>query len=396
MSGSLDAATFQARTIAILKSPDGTAANISGRVLTDQYLNRYDLVASTARPPYVIRCNGVPDTRTGNVVSIQITGGQLYQTAQSGGVWVADTAGNWTQTSIPTPPQPTPSGGFTVSNGRLVDAKGNPFRAKGVNVNYTQVWGNGAPDIGRVNRACLQHAFPGINFVRFACWGGALPPVGDAATVAWVSDLTANGIVVLMDLHYTGNAISPYDGTASAWFAGWSKQFAGNPMVWWDTQNEPHGSGISAMQAGQYNAIRSGGSTSPILLCCGDPGGELTGQNPADYASMHNVAFDMHYYGWMPSNGHPWSEVLGELAGYRSADGVIPVLCCETGDSTDGNTRDGNWQQVLASSLGNAAGFACWYMNWNSQGADLLLAAPFDGSALTDYGSLVRNAITSG
>lgn len=381
-------------------TPDNTWITAAGSPsIVDDSLNVYTLVDSSAAGKGLqIAKNAVVDPPTQNVVKLGILHRKVHQENAAGSWYVDNQVGNttataWAQEADPTAPA---TGKFQVSGGQILGPSGAPFRAKGVNVNYTQVWGNHGVDVGRVNRSCLQRAFPGINFVRFACWGGALAAPGDPTVTAWINDLTNNGIVVMIDLHYTGNAISPSDPTANNWFAGWARQYANNPMVWFDTQNEPHGSGISAMMLGQYNAIRGAGNGNIVLLCTGNPGGEITGMSPSDLAQMTNVGFDSHYYGWMPSNGIPWSSILSELSAFSSKNGPIPVLCCETGDSTDGNTRDSNWQQVLQASLSNPAGFACWYMNWDSSGADLLLASPYDGSALTDYGSVVANAIKTG
>lgn len=387
-----------------MPSPDNTwISSPSDKAILDDWMNAYTLVATAGKGNQIAK-NAAIDPPTQNVTKLGILSRKVHQQNQAG-AWYVDTATGktnttaWAQESDPTAPAPQPpSGAFRVSGGKIVDSKGNAFRAKGPNCNYTQVWGNHQVDLDRFSLANLQRAFPGLNFVRFANWGGQLAPVGDAKTVAWTNDLTSHGVVVMYDLHYTGDAISPSDATANGWFNGWAGFWKANPMVWFASQNEPHGYGtnISAMMKGQYNAVRSAGSSAIMLLACGNPGGETTGMAQSDFASMTNAAFDAHYYGWMPQNGISWQEILHELSGFHSQDGAMPVLCLETGDSTDGNNRDGNWQDVLNQSLSNPAGFACWYWNWDTNGADRLLAAPFDGSQLTDYGQVVRSAIQSG
>jgi len=321
--------------------------------------------------------------------------GKLSDTIEgtASGKWAVAGGQSPAPVSIPT----VGTGMFKVSGGKIADPYGNPYRAKGVNVCYTRPWGSdGGVDITRITRAVLQRAFPGINFIRFANWAGALSNPADPTVAAWISDMTSNGIVVETELHYTGQAISGTDATACNWLAAWASQYRANPRVWLGTQNEPHGRGISKMQQGQYAAIRATGNASPVMLCCGDPGAEITGLTTSVYAAMTNVAWDMHYYGWMPSSGHTWPSICTVLGAYSSKDGAIPVLCLETGDATDGKVRDANWRQVLTQSLGNANGFAAWQMNWNSGDADNLMASPFDGSALTDYGQTVRTAIETG
>ena len=406
MSGTtLDAATFQARAITMLSSGNGSRAIAPGIRLTDRFLNRYELVASTTRPPYAIRRNGMLDPVTGGVSYLGIYTGQLYQWTAAGGCYVADAAGAWTAAADPTkpppppPPPPPPGSLYKISGGRIYAPDGTAFRARGVNVCYTQAWGSGAIDIGRVTPQRLIASLPGLNFVRFACWRGALPSPQDAAVIAWVNALTAAGVVVEIELHYTGNAVAASDATANAWLSGMAGTFKANPRVWYGTQNEPHGGGaaISAMMKGQHDAIRSVGATAPVMLCCGDPMGEITSMDHAAIAAMSNVVWDMHYYGWMPANGITWAACVAALGAYMSKDGAIPVLCLETGDGGGSSAQDGNWSTVLSQSLNNRDGFAAWMVNWVSDAADCLWSAPFDGSVIqSPYGTLVANAIRSG
>ena len=55
---------------------------------------------------------------------------------------------------------PTATGQFYVSNGQIIDPKGQPFVARGINV----LEGN------RPSVATLQADFPRINFVRLAIY----------------------------------------------------------------------------------------------------------------------------------------------------------------------------------------------------------------------------------
>jgi len=238
MSGTLDPATFQARAITMLSSGNGSKAVSPGTRLTDRFLNRYELVASTTRPPYAIRRNGTLDPITGGVSWLGIYTGQLYQWTATGGCYVADVAGAWTAAADPTkpppppPPPPPPGSLYKVSNGRIYAPDGTAFRAKGVNVCYRRLWGDNQVDLGRVTPARLRGAYPGLNFVRFACHGeNPLPAPNDAQVVAWVNDLTASGIIVEIELHYTGNAVSSGDTRANAWLSGMAGTFKANPRV---------------------------------------------------------------------------------------------------------------------------------------------------------------------
>jgi len=381
-------------------SPSGTIITGTDAYLWDNAGRRFNIT-----PGRQIAINDTLDPITANVKQLQIKAGPAQQVTNSGGVWnYGGTPGSWTNVTPapppPPPPQPIPASGlYKVSNGRIYAPDGTPFRARGVNVCYTRAWGDGSIDIGRVTPARLLAAFPGLSFVRFACWRGALPSPQDAAVIAWVNALTAAGVVVEIELHYTGNAVAASDATANAWLSGMAGTFKGNPRVWYGTQNEPHGGGaaISAMMKGQHDAIRAVGATAPVMLCCGDPMGEITSMDHAAIGAMSNVAWDMHYYSWMLSNGMNWAPICSALAAYQSKDGAIPVICAETGDGDGSSARGSNWQSVLQQSLNNPGGFAAWVVNWVSDQADCLWAAPFDGSVIqSDYGQLVANAIRSG
>jgi Cellulase (glycosyl hydrolase family 5) len=400
MSGTLDAATLRARSIGLQTWGDGSKAYPLGIRLVDHYVNCYELVTSIDTAAFFNQAQR--NTRhhygSGYVARIYNNDQQCHQWTPEGTCYVADASGASAlaadPTKLPLPP-PAPGSAFHVSAGQILDPTGKVFRARGVNVSYTRLWGDGKVDLTRCTGPMLRRTFPGINFVRFANWNGALSDPADPTVAGWVADLALNGIVVEVELHYTGNAIAPNDPIACAWLARWAKAYANNPMIWYGLQNEPHGSRIAAMQAGLYAAVRSAGATAPVLLCCGNPN-ENVGLDKSVYAAMTNVAFDMHYYGWMVDKGYSWSSICATLAQYTSQDGVLPVLCLETGDSTDGRVRDANYRVVLGESLANKAGFAAWFMNWNVTGeADRLLAAP-DGSALTDYGQMVRTAIQVG
>jgi Cellulase (glycosyl hydrolase family 5) len=294
-----------------------------------------------------------------------------------------------------------PSGIFQVANGAVTDPSGKPWRANGINCCYRQVWGNGQPDLARFSSTALKRGFPGLNFVRFAdlySYGitRAAHPAYDATVRAWVQDLTSNGIVVEAEVHYTGAYASGQALIdAKRWLAEWASTFKDNPMVWFGTQNEPHGNahGISRMMRVMYDAVRNTGNKSPVLFCCGNPGDEITGMDPAQFSSTSNTGFDTHYYGWIVSSGLSLGQVAAQCSAFRNQQGPMTVFCLETGDSTDGRNRDANWKQVLLQSLNNPPSSAAWYANWSDTGADQLLAAPYDFSSLTDYGQVVRTAM---
>jgi Cellulase (glycosyl hydrolase family 5) len=135
--------------------------------------------------------------------------------------------------------------------------------------------------------------------------------------------------------------------------------FKDNPYVWFGTNNEPSliypgnssavatgPQSLSAWQKATYNAIRGTGNTNPILL---EPGGDAVGnfrngagipmmafQDPTVVATMTNVIWDPHIYGFMnnnatdaASNNLLVSEVIAACQAVKSADGIVPCIIGE-------------------------------------------------------------------
>ncbi len=396
----------------VTPSKTGTyITKVSDAPVVDDGYNLWSLVASSpagsglqiavdkamAPPPAVV------DPVTANVVKVGIdlvNGFRRVVQQNAAGSWYWTAApgapsATWTQIAGPDGPAPAPGSIYRVQNGRFYAPDGTPFRAKGVNVCYRRLWGDNAVDLGRVSLAALKRAYPsGLNFVRWAChWENPLPPSSDPVARQWVTDLTAAGIIVLVDLHVTGNALDPGNAQANNWLADWAAWGKGNARVWFDTQNEPHGNGISAMMRGQYQAIRSTGNPNPVLLCTGNPGGEITGMNQADFAGMSNVGFDTHCYGWMTPQ---WPGLLQNLSAFHSADGSMPVICAEFGDGGGSDAQDSNWVANVQTALAHPGGFAAWMVNWAMSPADCLWAPPLDGSVINGgFGQMVHDAIVA-
>jgi hypothetical protein len=112
---------------------------------------------------------------------------------------------------------------------------------------------------------------------------------------------------------------------------------------------------------------------------------------PSLYASMTNIVWDLHQYGW--GSGYStdpaavkaalWGSVTscsGVLAAQsiRSADGLVPVIIAEFGDSTDGAKLDPNGAVVCQVVGTSGLGFAAWV--W-------ALIGPYH-DVLTSYGQL--------
>jgi hypothetical protein len=192
--------------------------------------------------------------------------------------------------------------------------------------------------------------------------------------------MTSRGIVVEFEDHpdggggqdpaYTGSALE----SELAWYASMAKTYVANPYVWFGTFNEPgtQGGSVSGWELATYNAIRGAGNNNPILLeIVGWPGAWNNSMTPSDFAGMHNTVWDPHFYGWVARYATDQASVdqalADEIAAVQqipSADGKMPVIIAEYGNSTDGTTIDPNGAQVVTS-VANAggsgkAGSAAW------------------------------------
>jgi hypothetical protein len=331
-----------------------------------------------------------------------------------------------TPTPVPTPsPTPAPQGGastgsFHVANGQIIAPGGQTFIAKGINIYWDQL----SSAVGNGTTMPLTTAFPGLSMVRVNFEG---PPGSGYPDVsqfeAQVNALTAKGIVVELEDH-TGISNQPYTGaqlaTEQAWYSSLATTFKDNPYVWFGTYNEPGNgtdlAGIAAQELATYNTIRAAGDNAPILMeepSGGNPGlvgADATGYDgagpmtPSDYAGMHNIVWDLHSYGWDSGYSTDQATVSAALEGsasgasgiagaqtITSADGTVPVIIGEFGNSTTGNSIDGNANQVIQAIASSGKGFLAWGWNPGAVGDQLT-----DGSGnLTSYGQQIASIIGS-
>ena len=118
---------------------------------------------------------------------------------------------------------------------------------------------------------------------------------------------------------------------------------------------------------------------------------------PSTYSSMTNIVWDFHFYGWDSGYSTDQATVNAALLGsasagqgilaaqtITSADGLVPVLIGEYGNSTDGQNIDPNWVQVITAVETSGYGSAAWEFNTGGV-ADVLVS----GGTLTAYGQMV-------
>jgi hypothetical protein len=265
--------------------------------------------------------------------------------------------------------------------------------------------------------------FPGLNFVRLTVTDYQSPDT----YAAFVNTMTSHGIVVEFEDHTSSDGVDGGGGRGVMytgqlltnelnWYSSVARTFASNPYVWFGTDNEPsvtdpisgqrNPAMLSSWEQQTYNAIRSTGNNSPIIMEFpggGYPdGGSVAGygMDPNVYAPMSNVIAGIHLYGWS-SNFLPDQQAvntaLAELVqggqSMTTLDGHVPVILDEYGISTEGAVNDANGTLVLQAAqhsnlvIGGAA------FTWNAGGADSLT----DGQGhLTPYGQEVAQWIASG
>jgi hypothetical protein len=289
------------------------------------------------------------------------------------------------------------TGTFSVSGGQILGPNGKPFIAKGVDVDES------------IPGPQVSSLFPGINFVRM--------PSGPSMSVSdlqgEVTSFTNLGIVVEIEDH-PWPEVAPYTGsdltTETDWYASLASAFVGNPYVWFGTMNEPQTSygsaeaAISTQEAAIYSAIRGAGSNTLImmeLMGGGNPGtvGAGFGMTPSTYALMTNIVWDLHFYGWAANYSTDPATVNAALLGsassgtgiqaaqtITSADGLVPVLIGEYGDSTDGESVDANADEVITAVETSGYGCAAWEDSPGTGGADILVS---NGALTTPYGQTV-------
>lgn len=407
--------------------------------IIDDAMNAWGLVAGTAASGQQIAVQKagttapVVDPITAHVskLGIDLVAGkrQIVQQNAAGSFYTASGPGQaWQQITGPDGPvvPPTPGSTYRVSGGHILKPDGTRFKARGLNLFFLNWPENTQIEAGRAVADAaanpLSATFPGTNFVRFVCFqsvGQCAMATADAIA-PYVDHLTANGIVVMLDPHIFPGLLSGNDlATVCSRMAEYATRWKGNPNVWGETQNEPAGNTDAEVTA-IYNAWRNTGNTNPMVIYVDGEnwGGALS---PAVVAGMHNVIFEIHYYGHNSGYSTDQAAVSANLAGlvagrshYTSADGPVPVMCCEFGaagfvgaPSDGGYDANGSWQTKNWAQAKQAVynspdleGWAEWA--WNvpdmfypyANNICALLNTSYDGS-LSLNGQHLRDAIAA-
>jgi hypothetical protein len=308
------------------------------------------------------------------------TGSATFTASATGYPAVTVTA---TETSAGTG-NPGPAPQLHVSGNKLLNSAGQAVILRGVDrsgTEYACVQGNGIFD-GEVDQAAVSAMKSwGINAVRVplneACWNGeSYVNAADAGTnyisaiKSYVSLLNANGLVAILDLHWTDGAYTgPSAGCSSAeatcqkpmpdaaqaipFWSSVAATFKGNDAVIFDLFNEPYASradnndsaegwqcwetgspctGISYPVAGMQqmiNAVRGAGADNVIMLGGEEYANDLTGwlqYEPTD--PDHNLAASWHSYNFNAcSTQSCWTSQIAPVIAQ------VPVIAGEIGEN---------------------------------------------------------------
>jgi hypothetical protein len=289
-----------------------------------------------------------------------------------------------TEVPVPTAPQ------LHVSGNKLVDSSGAQVILRGVDrsgTEYACVQGNGIFDgpNDQASITAIKSWGSKVNAVRVplneACWN-AESYVNSAyagtnyinAIKAYVSLLNSNGLVAILDLHWTdGTYTGPSSGCSSAqatcqkpmpdaaqaipFWTSVANTFKGNDAVVFDLFNEPYASratgstasgwtcwlsggtcsGISYQVAGMQsmvNAVRSTGANNVLMLGGEEYANDLTSwlaNEPTD--PDHNLAASWHSYNFNTCNSQScWTSQVAPVIAQ------VPVVAGEIGENDCGGS----------------------------------------------------------
>jgi hypothetical protein len=298
-------------------------------------------------------------------------------------------------------PSPSRNAPFHVYGGQIIGPGGQPFKAQGIDILESTLGSivrdsSGGP---------LLTNFPGTNMVRIAMESG-YTSYNTPSFVNAVSWLTAKRIVVEIGNYNNNENIATRHVLTDElnWYVALAGKYKNNPYVWFSTDNEPtdrktYSGATTAEQLAVYNAIRATGNTAMIGI-----EDSFATLNPANYSHMTNVHWDAHYYNWLTHYSTDLATNEAAIASrnallnslFKDADGTLPVICGEFGNSTDGRNIDPGGAQAVQAVLNvspSYSGWTAWLYYWpgtSTMGDQLLNQST---GRLTAYGQQIATAL---
>jgi mannan endo-1,4-beta-mannosidase len=291
------------------------------------------------------------------------------------------------------------TGQFTTANGKIYDPNGNPYVARGVNVDGQNYWTNHdpTPDVNKVVDDWGFNMVRAIN-LPVADWRG--PGYGIKLDEI-VNAYTARKAVVVIEAHESTGSYWQGDqlNQITNWFAGLAAKYKDNPYVWFNTANEPgnmqkpaSGSAAAAtwdqwtpdgakwlnMNQTIISAIRKAGNNNVVLVDGTNYGQDQAWDDLGNLVPKHsailtygptlasefsNVVFDTHVYGEWSSPGAISQRLPKYIQAAQAAN--LPLIFGEYGATIDGDYVQVQ-QQFLAIANQYNIGRAAWA--WSDSG----------------------------
>lgn len=279
--------------------------------------------------------------------------------------------------------------GFSVREGRLVDACGDVFVARGVNLPHA--WRPRA-----TGKAIRQSAALGSNVVRVVLSDGTRwRRTSPGAVRRILAQARRAGQVVVLEVHdTTGYGLEPkaaHIGSALAYWTRLAPVLRGQEgYVLVNIGNEPTAgttTGVQWLEAHRTAilALRGLGLSHTLVIDAHDYGQDRSG-TMRDHAAelfaadpLKNLVFDVHMY-----------EAYGAGEAVRAylqafADARLPLIVGEFGPDHRGEPVDEETIFRLSNAMG--VGYLGWSWSGNApEVADLDLVERFDGRRLTPWG----------
>jgi hypothetical protein len=303
------------------------------------------------------------------------------------------------------PPTPIdPNADFNCAGGQIL-LGGKRWSARGVCILESTI----ANVVRAADCTPLLAKFPGTNCVRIAMESGYGPLPGELQNaIIW---LTAKRIAVQIGQYNTTGGVASGQGLTDEvnWIGAIANTYKANPFVWFSTDNEPReifAGAVTQEQKAFINAIRRGaGNTSMIGI--DDSYGKY---DPSVYQSEHKLHWDSHYYPANANNSLNVADHVASIKGrnamlrglFQSADGIMPIMDGEFGDSTGGDYPNSGGAQAVQAVLqvsGAEAGWTAWIYYWPGNKSRGMMGDELtneDTGVLTPYGQQIAAGIAAG
>ncbi|MFD1146554.1 cellulase family glycosylhydrolase [Saccharothrix hoggarensis] len=283
--------------------------------------------------------------------------------------------------------------GFTVANGRLLDANGNDFVMRGVN--HAHTW-----YATRTTQALKDIKSLGANTVRVVLSSGDQWTRNDAADVANViNQCKANKLICVLEVHdttgYQEQSAAVSLARAVDYWIGIQSAMAGQEKyVILNIGNEPWGNtGYSGWTQATKDAItrlRAAGFQHTIMVDAPNWGQDWSFTMRDNAASVFaadpqkNTVFSIHMYGVF--------DTAAEINDYlnRFVTAKLPIVVGEFGDNhSDGNPDENT---IFATTQQLGLGYLAWSWSGNGGGVEYLdLATNWNAGTLSAWGQRAFN-----